>query len=124
MDWSVDHDAVGHVHEGDVMQHRRVERDKRLPVGLRQAAQMALRDLGEDATTRAVMRERASQVAHRYPDGEGADVAWTYVDPLHEVAQVKDHLCFYAERTDLSVDGVDVPRPRTFWSSPKDQETI
>ena len=47
-----------------------------------------------------------------------ADVAWTYVDPLHEVAQVKDHLCFYAERTDLTVDGVDVPRPGTFWSSP------
>ena len=58
------------------------------------------------------------------PDGEGTDVAWTYVDPLHEVAQVKDHLCFYAERTDLSVDGIDVPRPQTFWSSPRDQETI
>jgi hypothetical protein len=30
---------------------------------------------------------------------------------------VKDYLCFYAERSDLTVDGVDVPRPDTFWSS-------
>ena len=58
------------------------------------------------------------------PTGEGADIAWTYVDPLHEVAQVKDHLCFYSERTDLTVDGVDVPRPWTPWSSPRDQETV
>ena len=53
---------------------------------------------------------------------EEPDVAWTYVDPLHEVAAVKDHVCFYSERTDLRVDGVDVPRPVTPWSSPADQE--
>jgi len=47
---------------------------------------------------------------------EGRDLAWTYVDPLHDAAGVRDLLCFYAERTDLSVDGVDVPRPQTLWS--------
>jgi uncharacterized protein (DUF427 family) len=50
-------------------------------------------------------------------DEEAADLAWTYVDPLHEVAAVKDHVCFYAERSDLTVDGVEVPRPDTLWSS-------
>lgn len=49
------------------------------------------------------------------------DVAWTYEDPLHEVAGVRDHVCFYAERTDLCLDGVDLERPRTHWS-PKEAE--
>jgi uncharacterized protein (DUF427 family) len=53
-------------------------------------------------------------------DRLGTDIAWTYVDPLHEAAGIKDCLCFYAERTDLRVDGVDVPRPRTLLSSPQD----
>ncbi len=57
--------------------------------------------------------------------GEAArDIAWTYVDPLHEAAALRDLVCFYAERTDLVVDGVDVPRPRTPWSSPRDQEAF
>ena len=55
---------------------------------------------------------------------DAVDLAWTYTDPLPEVAIVKDHLCFYIERSDLNVDGVDVPRPWTPWSSPRDQETI
>jgi uncharacterized protein (DUF427 family) len=55
---------------------------------------------------------------------DGTDVAWTYAEPLDEVAVVRDHVCFYSERTDLTVDGLEVPRPRTPWSSPRDQETI
>jgi uncharacterized protein (DUF427 family) len=49
---------------------------------------------------------------------EGQDVAWTYPQPLLDAAPVKDYLCFFSERTDLTVDGVDVPRPRTLWSPP------
>jgi len=48
----------------------------------------------------------------------GTDVAWTYPQPVHEAAPIKDHVCFYAERTDLQVDGVAAPRPRTMWSPP------
>ncbi len=57
-------------------------------------------------------------------DGRPAveDVAWSYPDPLPEVAAVRDLVCLYAERTDLVVDGVPVPRPVTPWSSPADQE--
>ncbi|MBT9255826.1 DUF427 domain-containing protein [Phycicoccus sp. MAQZ13P-2] len=50
------------------------------------------------------------------------DVAWSYPDPLPEVAALRDLVCFYAERTDLVVDGEPVPRPVTPWSSPADQE--
>jgi uncharacterized protein (DUF427 family) len=56
------------------------------------------------------------------PDDELTDVAWTYPDPLPEAALVKDLVCFYAERTDLTVDGVDVPRPDTLWRSRKSAE--
>lgn len=55
-------------------------------------------------------------------DHEGADVAWSYARPLEEVAAIGGMLCFYAERTDLEVDGIPVPRPVTPWSSPRDQE--
>jgi uncharacterized protein (DUF427 family) len=55
---------------------------------------------------------------------DGQDLAWTYVDPLLDALPVKDHICFYSERTDLTVDGVPQPRPVTPWSSLKDQETF
>lgn len=54
----------------------------------------------------------------------GADIAWTYPDPLHEAAWVKDMVCFYSERTDLELDGAAVPRPVSPWSSPADQARI
>jgi len=38
------------------------------------------------------------------------------------VAAIRDLVCFYAERTDLVVDGLPVPRPWTPWSSPKEAE--
>ncbi|MEO5610809.1 MAG: DUF427 domain-containing protein [Ornithinibacter sp.] len=53
---------------------------------------------------------------------DGADVAWTYPHPLSEVAVVKGMFCFYAERTDLALDGVAQARPTTPWASPRDQE--
>ena len=53
---------------------------------------------------------------------EGEDIGWTYTHPLPEVAAIKGMVCFYAERTDLELDGAAVPRPVTPWSSPRDQE--
>jgi uncharacterized protein (DUF427 family) len=48
------------------------------------------------------------------------DIAWTYPHPLHEVDAVKGMFCFWAERTDLELDGIGVPRPVTPWSSRPD----
>jgi uncharacterized protein (DUF427 family) len=48
----------------------------------------------------------------------GEDLAWTYPSPLHEALPLKDRVCFWSERSDLSVDGVAVPRPVTPWSPP------
>ena len=37
--------------------------------------------------------------------------------PLDDAVRVRDHVCFWSERTDLVVDGVPVPRPVTPWST-------
>ena len=44
------------------------------------------------------------------------DIAWSYPEPLREAAVVSDHVCFFNERVDLSVDGVALERPITPWS--------
>lgn len=46
---------------------------------------------------------------------ELANIAWSYQDPLSDAAQVKGHVCFYQERSDLVVDGERTARPRTPW---------
>ena len=46
----------------------------------------------------------------------GKDVAWSYLDPLHEAAPVKDLISFFSELTDHEVDGQRLRRPRTEWS--------
>lgn len=48
--------------------------------------------------------------------GGERDIAWWYVEPLDDAARVAGHVCFWNERTDLFLDGVEVPRPVTPWS--------
>jgi uncharacterized protein (DUF427 family) len=50
------------------------------------------------------------------------DIAWQYVAPLDDAARVAGYICFWNERTDLFLDGVEVPRPVTPWSSTEDVE--
>ena len=49
-----------------------------------------------------------------YADVE--DIVWTYDDPRHEAAPVRDLLSFYAELTDYVIDGERLPRPVTEWT--------
>jgi uncharacterized protein (DUF427 family) len=44
------------------------------------------------------------------------DIAWTYPDPIRECPQIRDLVCFFNERTDITVDGEVVGRPDTHWS--------
>lgn len=76
-------------------------------------------DLLEPSATTSVCAYKGHATYFSLADGPAGteDFAWTYLDPLPEVAVVRGHVCFYAERTDLVVDGVAVPRPRTPWSS-------
>ncbi|OBF36301.1 hypothetical protein A5724_13450 [Mycobacterium sp. ACS1612] len=49
---------------------------------------------------------RAGDAVHR-------DLAWTYDYPLQAVAPVTSMVAFYNEKLDITVDGVQLPRPRT-----------
>jgi uncharacterized protein (DUF427 family) len=62
--------------------------------------------------TRAVPRSspiRAGGELHR-------DLAWSYPDPLPECPGVRDRICFFNERVDITIDGQPQRRPFTPWS--------
>jgi uncharacterized protein (DUF427 family) len=53
--------------------------------------------------------------AQHYARG-GRDIAWTYRDPLRDVAAIKDLVAFYNERVDIEIDGEPPQRPRSPFS--------
>jgi uncharacterized protein (DUF427 family) len=46
------------------------------------------------------------------------ELAWSYPDPIPENPKIKDLVCFFNERVDLTVDGVLQERPDTPWRQP------
>jgi uncharacterized protein (DUF427 family) len=46
----------------------------------------------------------------------GAEVAWSYEEPLADAAQIKGLVAFYDEQVDVVLDGERRERPRTQWS--------
>src|SRR6266566_5133208 len=44
------------------------------------------------------------------------DIAWTYPDPQHDAARVRDLIAFFDERIDVILDGERRARPVTPWS--------
>lgn len=83
-------------------------------------------DLLEPSTSRTTCAYKGDATYWSLPEVDGRpgaeDVAWCYADPLPEAERLRGLVCFYAERTDLHLDGRPVPRPVTPWSSPRDQE--
>ncbi|QYJ05409.1 DUF427 domain-containing protein [Nocardioides panacisoli] len=69
-----------------------------------------------DTTSVCAYKGVASYLSHAPSGDDGADIAWSYPEPLNDAAPVRDLVCFYAERLDVTVDGVALPRPRTQWS--------
>jgi uncharacterized protein (DUF427 family) len=66
-----------------------------------------------DTASYCAYKGRASYLS--VPDGP-RDIAWTYPQPLHDAAQVRDLVCFFDERVDVIVDGERRSRPATPWS--------
>lgn len=52
--------------------------------------------------------------------GVAEDVCWAYDEPLDDAVRVGGYLCFWAERTDLILDGEMQPRPVTPFSPPEE----
>ncbi len=44
------------------------------------------------------------------------DIAWSYPDPRHDAARVRDLIAFFDERIDVTLDGERRARPATPWS--------
>jgi uncharacterized protein (DUF427 family) len=44
------------------------------------------------------------------------DIAWTYAEPRHDAAEVRDLIAFFDERIDVVLDGERRARPVTPWS--------
>jgi uncharacterized protein (DUF427 family) len=44
------------------------------------------------------------------------DIAWSYPDPRHDAARVRDLIAFFDERIDVVLDGERRARPVTPWS--------
>jgi uncharacterized protein (DUF427 family) len=80
-------------------------------------------DLLGPSTTRSACAYKGHASYLSTVDGSeaGRDIAWVYPDPLDDASRVRDHLAFWNERTDLLVDGEEIPRPVTPWSRPEEQ---
>ena len=66
--------------------------------------------------TRCAYKGSASYWNVRVGDRVEEDIVWTYTDPERDAQLVRDMFCFFAEHTDLELDGEPVPRPQTQWS--------
>lgn len=53
--------------------------------------------------------------------GVAENIGWHYPEPLNDARRVAGHVCFWSERTDLTVDGVPQRRPVTPWSTREEQ---
>lgn len=75
-------------------------------------------DLLEATPTETVcpFKGQASYWSVQTPAGEQRDVAWSYEVPLDSVAKIAGLICFYAERTDQTIDGAHQERPVTPWT--------
>ena len=43
------------------------------------------------------------------------DLAWTYTFPVVECRRIAQHVCFFSERVDITLDSEPQPRPVTKW---------
>ena len=69
-----------------------------------------------DLRTECAYKGVASYFSVRAGDALLENVAWTYPDPRHDAADVRDFVCFFNEAVDLVIDGERQERPMTPWS--------
>lgn len=77
-----------------------------------------------DQRTTCAYKGHASYFSVAEAGETGRAIAWTYRDPLHDAVPVGNMVCFFAERTDLTLDGELVRRPVTPWSTPEEQQAL
>lgn len=58
-----------------------------------------------DTETYCPFKGDASYYSVRTDDGEVTDAIWTYEQPYAAVAQIKEHLAFYPDKVEITVEG-------------------
>jgi uncharacterized protein (DUF427 family) len=71
-----------------------------------------------DLVTECAYKGIASYFSVRAGDTLLENIAWTYVDPRHDAADVRDLVCFFNEAVDIDIDGEREERPQTPWGQP------
>ena len=71
-----------------------------------------------DLCTECAYKGAASYFSVRAGDTLLENIAWTYLDPRHDAADVRDFVCFFNEAVDIDVDGEREARPQTPWGRP------
>jgi uncharacterized protein (DUF427 family) len=76
-------------------------------------------DLGQleqtDLLTRCPYKGIASYWSVRDAQ-QGKNIVWSYRNPIPAVHMIKDHLAFYNEVVDITVDGIALDRPQTHFN--------
>jgi len=85
-----------------------------LPVRYYLPAEDVRMDLLQPSDTRTFCAYKGEASYFSHPDEP--DVAWTYIAPLREAAEVTDRIAFFGELVDLVIDGERLERPVTPWS--------
>ncbi|XAS66689.1 DUF427 domain-containing protein [Micrococcaceae bacterium Sec5.7] len=74
-------------------------------------------DLMEESSKRTVCPYKGEARYWSYPgSATGENIAWAYDSRFVDAAQIHGLMCFFNERTDISVDGVRQDRPVSPWS--------
>jgi len=58
----------------------------------------------------------ASYFSVRTSEGLVENIAWCYETSIPEMPKIAGRVCFYNEKTDITLDGELQVRPRTKWS--------
>jgi uncharacterized protein (DUF427 family) len=76
------------------------------------------------ASTVCAYKGRPEYWSARTPAVLRENIAWSYVEPLHDALAVAGRIAFFDEHVDLDVDGERRPRPASPWAAPRWWERI
>jgi len=70
-----------------------------------------------DTVTACPYKGTARYMSLRGGGDGGKDIAWVYPTPIPQIPTIENHVAFFNERVDISVDGQLQERPTTKWST-------
>ena len=69
-----------------------------------------------ETSTHCPFKGQASYLMFTSAGHEHRDLAWSYESPIDGMERIRDLVCFFDERVDLTIAGEPRGRPQTQWS--------